>query len=148
VAAEDQGEIVAVVQSAIRRPTRHHPKLTALPAKNPACRGTSSIPRPNNGVTASLKAFELPYVGREFVFGVVDCYTLCRDWYNREFGLNLNDYDRRDKFWLRGENLYLDNFAKEGFYPSHWRSCNTGMQSSCNCNHRCPITPPFTWATN
>jgi cell wall-associated NlpC family hydrolase len=63
------------------------------------------------------EGFELPYVGREFVFGVVDCYSLCRDWYNRELGLNLHDYDRRDQFWLRGENLYLDNFAKEGFYP-------------------------------
>ena len=58
--------------------------------------------------------FQLPYVGREFVFGVVDCYTLVRDWYSREYGIQLRDYDRRDKFWDRGENLYLDNFAERG----------------------------------
>ena len=54
-------------------------------------------------------------MGREFVFGVVDCYTLVRDWYAREYGVQLRDYDRRDKFWDRGENLYMDNFAAEGF---------------------------------
>ena len=54
-------------------------------------------------------------MGREFVFGVVDCYTLVRDWYAREYGIQLRDYDRRDKFWDRGENLYMDNFAAEGF---------------------------------
>jgi len=60
--------------------------------------------------------FELPYVGREFVFGVVDCYSLVRDWYGKEFGLQLSDYERRDLFWERGENLYLDNFHREGFH--------------------------------
>ena len=33
-----------------------------------------------------------------------------------EFGLQLSDYNRRDKFWERGENLYLDNFHREGFH--------------------------------
>ena len=54
-------------------------------------------------------------MGREFVFGVVDCYTLVRDWYEREYNICLKDYDRRDKFWDRGESLYMDNFANEGF---------------------------------
>ena len=62
------------------------------------------------------EAYELPYVGREFVFGVVDCYTMCQDWYGKAFGLQLSDYQRRDKFWERGENLYLDNFHREGFH--------------------------------
>jgi cell wall-associated NlpC family hydrolase len=59
--------------------------------------------------------FELPYVGREFAFGIVDCYSLVKDWYGKEFGLQLNDYQRRDLFWERGENLYVDNFHREGF---------------------------------
>jgi cell wall-associated NlpC family hydrolase len=60
--------------------------------------------------------FELPYVGRQFVHGIIDCYTLCRDWYNKEWNLNLRDYERRDEWWYKGENLYLDNFKKEGFH--------------------------------
>ena len=38
-----------------------------------------------------------------------------RDWYAREYGIQLRDYDRRDKFWEHGESLYMDNFANEGF---------------------------------
>ena len=58
----------------------------------------------------------MPYVGREFVHGVVDCYTLVRDWYAREYSIELRDYHRRDQWWDHGENLYVENFEKEGFY--------------------------------
>ena len=111
---EDQGEIVAVVHS---HPTTNHEPSQA---DRIACE-KSELPwfivNPNTEQWGYCEpaGFELPYVGREFSFGVVDCYTLCRDWYKREFGVSLSDYDRRDKFWLRGENLYLDNFAAEGF---------------------------------
>ena len=111
---EDKGEVVAVVHS--------HPKTN--PAPSPADRVAcekSGLPwfivNPNTETWGYCEpeGFELPYVGRKFVFGVVDCYSLCRDWYTREWGLQLKDYDRQDKFWERGENLYLDNFASEGF---------------------------------
>ena len=68
--------------------------------------------------------FKLPYVGREFVFGVVDCYTLVHDWYAREYGVQLHDYDRRDKFWDRGENLYLTTLLLRGFARFRLRRCS------------------------
>ena len=37
------------------------------------------------------------------------------DWYKRELGIQLGDYFRRDQWWDKGENLYLENFEKEGF---------------------------------
>jgi len=54
-------------------------------------------------------------VGREFVHGKVDCYTLYRDYYRLEHGLILNDYERDDNWWRDGKNLYLENFTNEGF---------------------------------
>lgn len=113
-AAEDMGEIVAVVHS--------HP--TSRPQPSPAdqisCNNTGLpwiIVNPKTEEWGECKptAFELPYVGREFVFGVVDCYSLLRDWYKRELGLTLADFPRRDRFWERGENLYVEGYKSQGF---------------------------------
>ncbi len=111
---EDKGEIVAVIHS--HPVTNHEPSQ----ADQVACEKSGLPwfvvnPQTEQWGYCEPKGFELPYVGREFVFGLVDCYSLCRDWYRREMNLQLRDYQRRDRFWLRGENLYLDNFAKEGF---------------------------------
>lgn len=115
-AAEDQGAIVAVIHS--------HPVTnpSPSPADRVACE-KSGIPwHIVNPLTKEWgfcqpEGFQLPYVGREFSFGVVDCWTLVQDYYRQEYGVLLNDYERRDDFWLKGENLYVDNLPKEGFSP-------------------------------
>ena len=114
--AEQKGEITAVVHS--------HPKTNPAPssADKVACEASGLpwfIVNPKTEKWASYQptGYELPYVGREFTHGVIDCYSLCRDFYKREFDLILNDYNRRDKWRLNGENMYLDNFTKEGFKP-------------------------------
>lgn len=56
------------------------------------------------------------YVGIPFVHGTTDCYSLIRDFYKNEFNIELSDYARPDYWWTKGQNLYMDNFKKEGFY--------------------------------
>lgn len=53
--------------------------------------------------------------GFEFVHGVRDCYTLVRDFYRDNFGLELTDYARPDDWWDNGLNFYVDCYPKEGF---------------------------------
>jgi proteasome lid subunit RPN8/RPN11 len=113
-ATEDEGEIIAIVHS--------HPATNPAPsaADQVACEKSGLPwfivnPKTEGWGYCEPNGFELPYVGREFVFGVVDCYTLCRDWYRKELRLDLGDYQRRDQFWERNENLYVDNFRSEGF---------------------------------
>ena len=112
---EDKGEVVAVVHS--------HPKTNPAPstADRVACEKLELPwfvvnPKTEGWGYCEPEGFELPYVGREFVHGIVDCYTLVRDWYAREYGIPLRDYDRRDQWWDHGENLYVENFQKEGFH--------------------------------
>jgi cell wall-associated NlpC family hydrolase len=55
-----------------------------------------------------------PLLGRPFVSGVWDCYSLCRDYY-AEKGLTLPDYPRDYQWWKAGGNLYDLNWEAEGF---------------------------------
>lgn len=55
------------------------------------------------------------YVGRQFRFGITDCYTIVRDFYKDEYNIRLRNYARYDKFW-EDESLYLKFFKNEGFY--------------------------------
>jgi cell wall-associated NlpC family hydrolase len=46
---------------------------------------------------------------------VLDCYTLIQDWYATQRGVTLPTPCREDDWWLKGGNLYLDNFVSAGF---------------------------------
>ncbi len=112
--AEDEGEIIAVVHS--------HP--TEKP--EPSVGDKVSCEKSNlpwfiiNPITEEWgycepTGFELPLVGREFNFGIVDCYSLVRDYFKQELNIQIRDYFREDKFWEKGNSLYEDNYDKEGF---------------------------------
>ncbi|MDO4700679.1 MAG: C40 family peptidase [Moraxella sp.] len=64
-------------------------------------------------------AYTAPLIGREYHHGTQDCYSLVRDYYQRELGIGLNDYPRADAWWedKDSDSLYLSNFKKEGFVP-------------------------------
>lgn len=59
--------------------------------------------------------YKAPLLGREWSHGVLDCYSLIRDWYRDERAEQLPDFARQDEWWRRGDNLYEDNFEKAGF---------------------------------
>lgn len=124
-AAEERGEVVAVVHT--------HPDVPATPsqADRVACEASGlpwHIARVDGSVDGagpvvtewqSCKpcGYEAPLVGREFSHGVLDCYTLIRDWYRRERGIELPDFARRDRWWSDGsaDDLYLANYGGAGF---------------------------------
>lgn len=112
--AEAAGEVVAVVHS--------HPTGSAMasPADRVGCE-SSGLPwfilNPHSGQHHYLtpSGYVAPLIGRPFCFGVLDCYALIRDWYAQDRQIALPDFPRRDGFWLRGENIYLDGFPQAGF---------------------------------
>lgn len=60
--------------------------------------------------------FKAPLVGRSWSHGTLDCYSLIRDYYKEILSIDLPDFEREFEWWLRGDNLYLENFEKAGFY--------------------------------
>lgn len=113
-AADQLGEIVAVIHSHVNIPPE------PSQADRVACEASGlpwhivSVP---NETWSELypMGYTAPLVGREWSHGVLDCYSLIRDWFKQERGITLPNFDRRDDWWHRGENLYVDNFEKVGF---------------------------------
>ncbi|WP_323616499.1 C40 family peptidase [Pseudomonas putida] len=117
--AEDQGVIAAVVHS--------HPGQSArLSAADRTAMESTALPwviievregEPVTHLVHEPSGYQAPLVGRPFHHGVLDCYTLVRDYYQRELGITLQDFEREDGWWDRGQDLYADNFERAGFYP-------------------------------
>jgi len=57
---------------------------------------------------------KLPLVGRPYVYGVYDCYSLIRDFYKEEYKIEIPDFPREWGWW-ENEDMYLDKFTEAGF---------------------------------
>ena len=114
-AAEDRGQVVGVVHS--------HPNGTASPseADRVACEQTK-VPwhifglKLGDWVSITPSGYRAPLVGRQWSHGILDCYSLVRDYYAIHLGLEIPDYDRKFEWWLKGEDLYEKNFREAGFF--------------------------------
>lgn len=112
--AGEEGEIVAIVHSHVDLPP------TPSQADRVHCEASGLPWIIVNGKTGAVHRFEpdgyaAPLVGREFFHGVLDCYSLVRDYYRIEHGLLLTDYPRAWEWWNKGQDLYREHFAREGF---------------------------------
>lgn len=65
----------------------------------------------------AVKEYKAPLINREYIHGVLDCFSIVRDYYSRELGIQIANFDRIDKWWESASNsdLYVDNFASQGF---------------------------------
>ncbi|MFW8567078.1 C40 family peptidase [Orrella sp. 11846] len=124
-AAEDHGQVLAVVHSHIDRdamPTEADLvscEVTGLPWHTIAVGQDAGedAPKVLGWHSFEPSGYVAPLVGRSFTHGQLDCYTLIRDFYARELGIEIPDFDRPDNWWDKPEygELYLENFQKAGF---------------------------------
>lgn len=63
--------------------------------------------------------YEAPYELRPYVYGVHDCWSIVRDWYRRELGIDLMDFERNGHWWEKGQNRYVENIENAGFVVLH-----------------------------
>ena len=67
-----------------------------------------------------LEPKDLPLTGRPWDLGSFDCWGLIMA-YHKQHGVFLNDFRKPYEWWKPefGENLYRDNYLKEGFIPTN-----------------------------
>lgn len=114
-AAEDAGEVVGIC----------HSHVFVSPEPSEADRVMCEL----NGLpwlivnypTGSFKqiepsGYQAPLVGRSYSHGILDCYQIVADYYQRTLGIELRGgIERQDNWWLKGENLYVEGYEASGF---------------------------------
>lgn len=111
---EDAGEIIMVAHSHVGiPPTPSQADLVGI-ENTQLPWFIVNMPTGNYTITEP-SGYIAPLVGRAFSHGVLDCYTLIRDYYKQELGIELKDYNREPEWWRKGGNMYRDLAEDAGF---------------------------------
>ena len=65
-------------------------------------------------------------IGRNFIPGASDCYTLIRAWYWQNKKIYLPEFPRDDVWWKKNGDLYRQGFSKAGFREITMREAQPG----------------------
>jgi cell wall-associated NlpC family hydrolase len=57
------------------------------------------------------------YLERQWIYGIYDCYGLIRDYYRKEFSIELDDFERgKEREWESSDwRMFEKNFKEQGF---------------------------------
>ena len=112
IKADNTGDIIAVVHS--------HPVTPPVASQSDkvACEQSGLVWHIVNPKTESwgyLKptGYKAPIIGREWAWGVTDCYTLVRDWYKEKLNIDLIDCHRPTTLEEFNKNPMFEKCAEE-----------------------------------
>jgi proteasome lid subunit RPN8/RPN11 len=114
IAAESAGRIVKIVHSHVNR----SPAPTQADRIGCEAHGLPwlIVSWPSGEAFEFAPAgYEAPYVGRSFVWGMTDCFTLLRDYYRRELGILIPDFGGYTEETAVNDGLYESRFEAAGF---------------------------------
>lgn len=114
VRESDEGDVIGVGHSHVIGPSTPSGE-DRINAENCMLPFVIYQPEADTVGTYDPKGVPTPLLGRKWVLGVSDCYTLARDYYRTQ-GLELKDYVRNDMSILRTNSLFLQYYEENGFH--------------------------------
>jgi proteasome lid subunit RPN8/RPN11 len=130
--AQDVGELQAIVHShpdASPHPS-HADRMQAEGYGVPWYIASVSAQDVSEFVSFEPDGFVAPLLDREFAYGKLDCYALVRDYYSRELGIELPDFDRDVDHWWKDPSNTFDPFEQHwqeaGFVEVHRANIKVG----------------------
>lgn len=117
--AEERGEIVCIVHSHPNAPCRPSmaDKVSCESHRKPFLIVEVGADGAGDMSWNEPSGYQAPLIGRPFVHGVLDCYSLVQDWYVRERDIILPDFERQELWWTKGDDLYMQHYEDAGFSP-------------------------------
>lgn len=91
--------------------------------------------------------YQAPLVGRNYYHGWQDCYSIVRDFYQREFGITLINFKRSDLWWEYKEScsLYLEGFEKADFVEVEFKHVQYGDVLLCRVGRTEHVNHALIW---
>ena len=99
---------------------RRSQALSGLPYGVALCDGEGVSP------VLTFGADTPPLIGRRYVWGVTDCFTLVRDYFKLERDIEIEDRIVEFGFWRNGDNLIEEEFEDHGFEEIDRRMMEAG----------------------
>lgn len=98
---------------------------------------------PEGDVAIRQPEINKPLVGRQFVVGTQDCYSLVMEWHRRQ-GIELMDFRTPYPWWERGEDRFTPaNLAAAGFVECDYSpGAMIVMQVQCDVPNHCGVLMP------
>jgi proteasome lid subunit RPN8/RPN11 len=120
-AAEDAGDVIGVWHSHVDEPgtpseaDKASCEATELPWFITEIRKTDAGFTTEQPVLLEPSGYQAEYLGRPYVFGSFDCWSLCVDYYHREYNIKLPllMHQRIDTWWDKGLDFFDEAINSE-----------------------------------
>lgn len=91
--------------------------------------------------------YQAPLVGRNYHHGWQDCFTIVRDFYKREFAIDMPDFERVDRWWESADSasLYLENYQSAGFFEVSIDDLKYGDVMLCRVGDTAHVNHAVIW---
>lgn len=91
--------------------------------------------------------YKPPLLGRSYIHGVQDCYAIVKDFYSREFEIELPDFSRSEAWWEdpNHDPLYDQNFAQAGFFEVDKNDLQYGDVLLCRVGRTHHVNHALIW---